>query len=222
MPYLCMSRADIANGVLQVLDLWPNVSQRNAIYDPPGQTKYVNRCQNDTVAVSSNVTVAQYKGLAAYIIDNTADGVTTNCLTAAIANDCATEILAVLDAGGALEEADITTALVAGGAGAGTTIVGAGGAGVSSGSIAGLLKVLAGGEYVLPAGTAANSGAALKAAPVGSFTTGTYRVTYDTGALKISFGEGQLASFCDANYSYDGVTGAAIVVYNNDGTVYVG
>ena len=41
--YICMKRTDIPDGVLQITDLQPNVSQRNAAIDPPGQTKYINR-----------------------------------------------------------------------------------------------------------------------------------------------------------------------------------
>ena len=47
--YICMKRTDIPNGVLQITDLQPNVSQRNGSIDPPGQTKYINRLQNDTL-----------------------------------------------------------------------------------------------------------------------------------------------------------------------------
>ena len=68
--YICMKRTDIPNGVLQITDLQPNVSQRNGSIDPPGQTKYINRLQNDTLVLSGNDTAAQYEGFAAYLIDH--------------------------------------------------------------------------------------------------------------------------------------------------------
>ena len=216
MPYLCLSRADIPNGVLQVLDLWPNVSQRNAIYDPPGQTKYVNRCQNDTlVALSANTTTKVYNGLAAYLIDNVIDsGGATITVTAA--NQSAVAIIARLDAGSALALANINTAIQGTSAGNATELDGGG----STGSVADVLKILAGGEFVLPSGSLVGGLAA--GAQLGAFTSGTYRPTYDTGALKISFGEGQLATFCASTFTYEGVADAAVVVYSNDGTVYTG
>ena len=49
MPYICLARADLPNGTVQVVDLTPNSSQRSEPYDPPGQTRYVNRVQNNPV-----------------------------------------------------------------------------------------------------------------------------------------------------------------------------
>ena len=49
MPYICLARTDIPDGTLQVLDLVPNTSLRSNL-DPPGQTRYVNRVQNDPVS----------------------------------------------------------------------------------------------------------------------------------------------------------------------------
>ena len=51
MPYIIMKRNDIPEGTLQVLDMDPNTSQRNLTLDVPGQTKYVNAAQNDTVVL---------------------------------------------------------------------------------------------------------------------------------------------------------------------------
>ena len=74
MPYIIMKRDDIAEG-LQVLDLKPNTSQRNLVYDTPGQTKYLNRFQNETVQTivggGGAILMRQdTKGLAAYLIDH--------------------------------------------------------------------------------------------------------------------------------------------------------
>lgn len=221
MPFIAMRRTDIPNGVLQVLDLVPNTSLRNSIYDPAGQTKYVNRLVNDTLGpLVSNQTTATYEGIAAYLLDVTADGVTTRSITVTQANATAAAIILRVNGGLSLTAANITTLLVAAGCGAGTTIVGAGGAGQSAGSVADLLKIVAGGTYVLPVGTTRNPGAARPAGTAGAFVPGTYRDTYDTGALAISFGAGELAVYKSAVFDYLGTSAAALTVYNNDGTLY--
>jgi len=79
MPYIIMKRSDIPVGTLQVLDLTPNTSNRNLIYDPPGQTKYVDPVQNDTVVTAVNgagdtVMYRATNGLAAWLITNLNDG----------------------------------------------------------------------------------------------------------------------------------------------------
>lgn len=212
MPYIAMIRSDIPNGTLQVLDLYPNTSLRNSIYDPQGQTKYVNRVVNDTVAaLSANATVATYTGLAAYLLDHVQDNVTNITITVTVANAAALAFIAQMDASSAL---DVNAALVvAGGAGAGTTLTSSGG----TGTITDVLKILAGGEYVLPSGSVVGGLAA--AAGLGSFTTGQYRNTYDSFALNISIGEGQLAGYMSAGFEYGGTTGAAIVVYDDTGAL---
>ena len=215
MPYICQARNDIPDGILQVLDLLPNTSQRNLIYDPPGQTKYVNRLQNDTVAVSGGFTAATYKGLAAYIIDAVADGGDGGALTATQANDMAEAIIDRLEAGSVLTAAGINTALQG--------VVGATeiNANNSVGTVAAVLKICAGAEYVLPVGTEADTGAGdFKGSLAGAFTTGQYRNTYDGFALAISNGEGSIASYKSASFEYGGATGAAIVVYADDGTIF--
>lgn len=216
MPYICMIREDIPDGILQVLDLYPNTSLRNQIYDPAGQTKYVNRLQNDTVAVSSSATSAEYKGLAAYLIDAVCDGGDDGALTAAQANSMATAIIAVLDAGTACTLANINTALQTV---QGATELTAGGT-ASVGLLADVLKILAGAEYVVPAGTDADTGAGnFKGSKAGAFTTGQYRNTYDGFSLNISIGEGALSQFIASTYEYGDTAGAALVVFDDTGAV---
>jgi hypothetical protein len=212
MPYLCKIRTDIPDGVLQVLDLAPNTSQRSLIYEPPGQTKYLRRVVNDTVVLNGTDTSATYAGLAAYLIDNVIDsgGAT---ITDVIANASALGIIVILDAGGVLDLAGINAAIVAGGAG-GATELDTGG---STGDVAGVLQVLAGGDYVVPVGSTVGGLAA--GAELGAFTEGKFRHTYESGALNISLGEGHLSEFVDATFEYVGTTGAAVVVYADDGTV---
>lgn len=214
MPFIAMRRTDIPNGVLQVLDLWPNTSLRNLIYDPIGQTKYINRFTTDTLAaLSANATVAEYSGLAAYLIDHVEDNVANVAITVTVANAAAAGITALLDAGSAITVAAVDAALIAAGAGAGTGLI----TNNSNGAIADILQILAGGQYVLPSGSVV--GAVTPPAALGSFVSGVYLPTYDTGAFQISLGSGQLAAYTDATFDYLGTTGAALAVYNDDGTL---
>jgi hypothetical protein len=81
MPYIILKRDDIPAGILQILDLDPNTSQRNLTIDPPGQTKYVNPVQNDTVVTfqpggggTPISTFREVNGLAGWFITNVDDG----------------------------------------------------------------------------------------------------------------------------------------------------
>lgn len=211
--YICMSRTDIPAGAIQVLDLQPNSSQRNASIDPPGQTKYVNRLQNETLAaLAANRTVAAYKGVAAYLIDHVINGVGGRTITVAQANTAAVAIVALVNAGTALTLAVVNPILAV--AGAGTTL----NEDPSNGTLPDLLKIVAGASYTLPSGSLV--GNLVAGAALGSFAAGQYRNTYDTGAFQISFGEGHLSKFCATDFVYAEVAGAALVCYANDGSVY--
>lgn len=76
MPYICLANATIPDGTIQILDVAPNASQRHPAYDPPAQTRYVNRVENDVVVVDTNgaigATVAN--GLGAYLTDKVEPG----------------------------------------------------------------------------------------------------------------------------------------------------
>lgn len=99
MPYICMATDVIPDGTLQVLDLQPNTSQRLPTIDPPGQTKYINRAQNESCAVitvgTSGVTNKTAKGLTGYLIQHVEpcgleDPDATVTLVGAVAGDTVT------------------------------------------------------------------------------------------------------------------------------------
>ncbi len=100
MPYICLAQNNIPDGTLQVLDLWPNTSQRNQSIDPPGQTRYVNRVQNEAVAIGTVAGVSTNgprarNGLSAYLADRVAPGGTqaaseTARMAAVVAGDIIT------------------------------------------------------------------------------------------------------------------------------------
>ena len=72
MPYICLARGDVPDGILQVLDLQPNSSQRIPAKDAEGETRYVNRALTASTTLNSlgTLQVSHLDGLAAYLIDN--------------------------------------------------------------------------------------------------------------------------------------------------------
>lgn len=86
MPYLCLTRSDIPDGTLQITDLWPNTSLRNNSIDPPGQTRYINRVQNDPMTFvaggGGDISALRLtRGLAAYLADRVSPGGTQAAVT---------------------------------------------------------------------------------------------------------------------------------------------
>jgi len=222
--FICLIRTDIPEGVLQVLDLSPNTSLKNLVYDPQGQTRYVSfRAQNDTIALSGAgpiVTDAAYNGLAAYLVDrveNTGGGAIA--LTAAEANSIATAIIAAMDAGTAQTLAAINVLINVPAGVSGSDLDGT--LGNSTGTVEDILSILAGEVYTVPAATEVETvGNAFVAAVAGSFaTTERVRDVYQSGFFEISRLAGQLAGYKSANFEYLGTTGAAVVVYDADGNV---
>lgn len=346
MPYIVLKRNDIPQSTLQVLDLKPNSSQRNYIYDPPGQTKYVNPPQNERLATSGSGPVLSFgdsRGLAAWFLasvndgtgaastgtisiaaGNAAPGDTVTIDTTAVGgpavaflfvagapaasnevtvggtnNDSAANLLAAVQlsangllpyvtaAAGAANEVDLTAAFdgaagdsitvattganitvpanLAGGVDADAltaaeastmaqdvlddlvrfgdnanpavtadlaAVNGVVSAVVATASLtaeqhAELMSILSGRVFFLPSGVQiADAGGNYAVSPaLGSedgprFLDPSTRFTYESGALTISFGNGELAGFSASDYEYRGVEGAAVVVYNNDGTLF--
>lgn len=214
--YIARVRTDIDAGTLQWTDLTPNSSQHIPSLQPVTQTGYLGtRVANDTLAaLAANATVAEYEGLAAYLIDNVIDLVSGVTITVTIANAVAIALIARLDAGSTISATDFTAAVVAAGGGAGTTIDGGG----SSGTLRELLQIMAGATYTLPSGSVVgNLAAALDAGTLDTTTMG--RQIYVTGALQISCAEGQLSVYASNTFSFGGVTGRALVVYDSAGAV---
>lgn len=212
--YICRVRTDIPAGALQWVDLYPNSSLRNPTIQTAGQTGYLaDRVENDTLAaLSANATVATYKGLAAYLIDNVIDsgGAT---ITVGRANTTAVALIARLDAGSTITVTNINAALVAAGCTAGTTLT----TGGSTGTVTDVLKILAGGKYTLPSGSVVGGLAA--GAQLGSFDDTYWRPIYISGALQASCDAGNLSVFASNTFGYGGTTGRALVVYDTSGNV---
>lgn len=79
MPFICLANANVPDGVLQITDLFPNVSQNNNPTNSPGQTRYLRRPGSDIASVDSqsglvvgsgaDASLPQFDGLAAYLLD---------------------------------------------------------------------------------------------------------------------------------------------------------
>lgn len=111
MPHIVLIRSDIQEGSLNIVDLKPNTSLRNLVYDPTGQTRYGYRPANETILTSGTgpiSTLQRYEGLAAYLIDRVQAG-TGAALSTDEANTAASDIIAAI--GGALTITDINTIL---------------------------------------------------------------------------------------------------------------
>lgn len=172
MPYICLARTDIPDGQVQILDLKPNTSQRSLIYEPPGQTKYINRALNGAVVgdATTGVTTRDANGLRAYLADRMdPTNLGGNVWTPAQLTTAADALLAEVDAGNALTAADVNAALLAAlGAAVG---FGIGGSVTALVGVPELLSVLAGRGYFLLAGFVKLIGAGWDATQRGDFTT---------------------------------------------------
>jgi len=155
-------------------------------------------------------------GLAAFLLDNCSAAAGASHATAANANDVAAAVLAKMRAGDALEASDLITAVQAEfGA---FDITASGGADF----IEGVLKCLAGYTYTVADETEIGAAGGAFTAASGSFSDDKNRVASQVStslSLTKSLASGQLAGFCDASFSYGGETGAALVVYDDDGSV---
>ena len=341
MPYVIMKRDDIPAGVLQVLDLVPNTSQHNQIYEAVPQTKYVRAVQNEAATLLTNGGVITFatetRGLIAWLLTNVDDGtgvaatgtittiVQANLLdnetftisdgttstvfafhvtgayapvvgevevdvTAAVtANDVRDAIITAVQgvasffvtatSGGAstvtltndnvgtagnvvvtdtVVDAGFTHTGMAGGVDAdaltaaeastdaddilGLLNFGAAGAAgvldlaaingalstgqITAGQVTDILDILAGREYLVPAGVQVQAASAFVVSPAidatggPAFVAGTLRNLYATDSLTISFYEGALSKYTSSSFSYGGVSGVALAVYENDGTLF--
>lgn len=223
MPFLVMRRADIPDGVLQQVDLWPNTSSRNYVRTPkPGQTGYIRNRPTNTTLVGNValgppvVATAELTGLSAYLIGNidTGAGPGDPPFTAAQADAAAAAILAAATAGTALTLTAVNALLAAQVAGTELNAQG------STGVLSELLGILAGRVYTIANGTALSDGAGNFVARSGSFTNDAeYRQIYETGRFLVSNLNGNLSLMKGSSFTYLGTAGAAIVVYDDSGNV---
>ena len=75
---------------------------------------------------------------------------------------------------------------------------------------------------LLPVGSPTATGGGDAFEPAGAFDDDAagFRRIYETGAFRSSFGVGRLSLAVSDTFTYAGVEGAAVAVYNDDGTLY--
>lgn len=232
MPFICLRRTDIPNGVLQITDLWPNRSQANPAIDPkPQGPRYIRHVTTETVILASTggdqrYIAAQKDGLAGYLIANVqATGAGGDALTPTEADTAAAALIAAMRAGSTLDLTAINVILAAAG-GAGTELTNDGGS-ISTGVVTDVLRILAGCHYYVPAGTvvqttgpifnAQSSPASWNAANF-DFDTFTDVLAMDS-SFYTSLAMGKINGFTSASFRYRSTTGAALVVYSDSGIV---
>jgi hypothetical protein len=157
-----------------------------------------------------------------------AGGVSDTALTAADANTIAQDILDNVIAFGDTASAAIAATL--GNLNTEVTAT-AGSAGITAAQLPDILDVLAGRDYLIPAGSQVEDGSGNfdPQPPAGSttgpgFVDGTLRPVYTTGALRVSVTGGNLAGMLRDDFNYLEATGTnleAVVVYDDDGTILV-
>lgn len=238
MPYICLIRTDmddaISQGTFYVGDLLPeagkpmpklgadaNKRDRSTAEGPyipvagGAGDEVATEDPGDTTAVTS----AEYTGLAAFLLDNCVDGTDATAVSADDANTIAAAIFAAAQAGGAMGSTEIEALLQA--TDGQLTVAASGGDDFAEG----VLKCLAGFTYTVPSGTEIAgdlAGGALASAAAGAFADDSSRVASQVNSslsLTKSLASGQLAGFCDASFTYGGTAGAALVVYDDDGSV---
>ena len=212
--YAVQLRNDLPQGVLQVLDLKPNTSLRNFIYEGEGKTGYV---RNDLSVDLSAPTIGddgglnkifsgESTGLVAYLIERVENTVpaTDTHLTVAQAQRCASLIIIDVLNGTNIDSARITVHL--------TAICGGavdldGSLADSWGSVEDVVKILAGHTYTIADATTlalvASDEFVVEASrsAKGSFSAFSGKQLFQGTALSNSIASGNLAQYSSSSFS---------------------
>ena len=217
--YAVQLRNDLPQGVLQVLDLKPNTSQKNSIYEGEGKTGYIrNSLAVDlsepslTTAATEDVFDGASTGLVAYLLERVhADHAAASVrLTVAQAQKTACLIIADVLSSTDISAARIATHLTAV-VGAGTDLIGTGGD--SFGSVEDVVKILAGYTYTIADGailcttagsvflTEADRTAAAGSSQTGSFSAFSGKALFQGNAFSSSMANGNLSQYTSSSFA---------------------
>lgn len=199
-----VSAADVRDSVIAAVNA--SILDVTATNTGAAEVTLTNDNQNIAIALQNNTANAEAVANVGFTLADFAGATASDSLTSAEAIDSAGDILALLAAGSALTQAGIN-AMTTGN--------------VTKAQVADILDILAGRVYVVPAAADVEVGGAFIAG-LGAFddTAGGIRRIYDTESLRISYGEGQLALARGSTFTYGGVSGAAVEVYEDDGSLY--
>lgn len=181
--------------------------------DGGGTVDLTNNNQNVATALQNNTDNASTLGGAGALTDF-AGATDSDALTPAAAAVNASDVLGLLSydsasAAGALTLSAVNGALTTGA--------------LTATQHSALMDVLAGRVFTLSAGdvvgTTAFTAAGEFADAADPSVPGIRRI-YETGALRISFNEGRISKMVDAAFQWAGSAGAAVAVYNDDGSLF--
>jgi hypothetical protein len=239
MPFLCTPRVTSPGEnviPLQVTDLFPHKTQSNPTLTPVAKgPQYIyahSRNVNETVATVVNgggdiVTVAEYEGISAYILatlELTDDGAGGGgeAISAANANAIGTALVARMEAGLSITEADINAVIVAE-VGANNGI----GEGNSLTDASEVLNIVSGyKQFTLPAATVIDLGAVdFDEVGLAVVVPAAYADPADLASMYTEFSNtfyisarsGQIKKA--TTRTVNGVSAPLLVVYNDDGSL---
>jgi hypothetical protein len=218
--YAVQLRNDLPSGLMQVLDLRPNTSQRNAIYEGEGKTGYISNSQAVDLSAPTlgndgggNKTFdGESTGLVAYLIERVHNNVAAadTHLTVAQAQKCASLIIADVLNGTDIDSARITVHLTAICGGAVDLV---GNADESWGSVEDVVKILAGHSYTIADGsifalvaanefqTEAERTATAGSSQTGSFATFSGKQVYQGSSFNNSIANGNLSQYVSSSFA---------------------
>jgi hypothetical protein len=213
-PAICFRDSTMENGSFQVKDMWPNRSQANPVVDPaPQGPRYIRQPENELVGATNGIVDVEAVGLSAYILANTDDGANATILPA-VAFAAALDIIDAMRGAAAMTIGAINKVVDDANGNTGAELIDANNGLTCSGSIEGVIAILAGARFTLPAGYEFDNGGALVPADNDSlFDSGKYQfVDEDDSSFWISVEQGDLSKAIELGLvvCYDGDDGTVL------------
>ena len=161
-------------------------------------------------ATSRNVIITTTAVGAGFGVAGMAAATNSSALTVVQALADTTAVLGLLGYGVTTPAVDLTLAAI-------NAIIPTGA--ITAAQVPEILDVLAGRDFTVPAGTDIENAGAFTNPTTTTFWTTTWKPIYMTEQLRISLGEGRLKTATSNVFTYGGTTGAALVVFDQDGTI---
>ncbi len=220
-PVICVRDASIPNNVFQIVDLFPNRSQRNPVVDPaPQGPRYLRQPVNTTPVVDGLTIAKEVSGLTAYLLVNQDNN--NDVLSVAEATSIANLYITRMRSGLTLNVATMNALIQGNQAGelnlANVTIEGAN----STATTAEILSILSGAKYTVPAGYVFDADAGLNNPTVSFFDVNVFdAIDPSDSSFYLSLNRGALS--VAKSVRKDPRTGASldplVVVYSGLGAV---
>lgn len=167
---------------------------------------------NEAPGTDGNVLITDTVADAGFTTTGMAGGTDANALTVTEAVDNATAVIDLLQFNVGVTLAVINSDLAVGE--------------IDEEDLEEIHHILAGEIYTVPAGVQIESGSVFSVSPAPNttggpaFVAGTNREVFNTPSLRASCDVGVLSKLLSSTFTYKGVTGPAVIVYNDDGTLF--